>query len=125
MDRPGGHSAKNARQAGSSTTHGTSEGRSPMVRTTNPDCLALGCDWAWGAEPCICGQPHLFRICARCLVSDDPVCDADLNTPDQDADDGDGWVVCVTCSCVPCACRTGGPAFPDLDDNEVWPEVAA
>lgn len=41
----------------------------------NPDCLALGCDWNWGAQPCECGRPHIFRICTRCLRCDDPACD--------------------------------------------------
>ncbi len=56
-----------------------------MLRTENPDCLALGCDWDWGREPCGCGQSHVFRICARCLLCDDPVCDTDT-----DGGEGDG-----------------------------------
>jgi hypothetical protein len=47
-----------------------------MVRTTttNPDCAWLDHDWDWGVEQCRCGQPHTYRICARCLVADDPYC---------------------------------------------------
>lgn len=43
-----------------------------MVRTTNPDCRALGCDWDWGTDPtiCHCGIRHTYRICTRCLTPD-------------------------------------------------------
>jgi hypothetical protein len=75
MPRPGGHSAKNAHRVGFPTTHHAS-GEDQMLTITNPDCLAVGCDWDWGVEPCSCGRAHTFRICARCLVSDDPECDA-------------------------------------------------
>jgi len=75
VHRPGGPSGKNARQAGPSSTD-ESEGSAPMVSTTNPDCLALGCDWDWDSEWCVCGASRVFRICARCLVADDSVCEA-------------------------------------------------
>jgi len=57
-----------------------------MVRTDNPDCAWLGCDWDWGTEPCSCGRPHTFRICARCLTADDPEC----STTTEDGDAGSG-----------------------------------
>jgi hypothetical protein len=53
-----------------------------MVRTDNPDCAWLGCDWDWGTEPCSRGRAHTFRICARCLLTDDPACDATEITTD-------------------------------------------
>jgi hypothetical protein len=56
-------------------------------RTTNPDCLALGCDWDWGTQPCECGRPHTFRICAHCLLLDDPVCDAAEDAAEDDGDE--------------------------------------
>jgi hypothetical protein len=46
-----------------------------MLRTIDLDCLELGCDWDWGVEPCRCGARRTYRICARCLVAEDPVCD--------------------------------------------------
>jgi len=51
-------------------------------QTTNPDCLALGCDWDWGPGLCECGQWHTFRTCRRCQFSDDPVCAADEDHDD-------------------------------------------
>jgi hypothetical protein len=74
--RPGGPSAKNARQAGSPTHHVSSEGRLSMLRTTDPVCRDLGCDWAWDTEPCdACGWSHTYRVCGRCLTAgDDPQC---------------------------------------------------
>jgi len=74
--QPGGSTRQDRpRRAGSPNTHEAS-GENPMVRTDNPDCLWLGCDWDWGTEPCGCGRAHTFRICARCLTADDPVCPA-------------------------------------------------
>jgi len=53
-------------------------------QSANSDCLALGCDWDWGTGPCRrCGQWHTFRICRRCLFSDDPVCAADKDHHSQ------------------------------------------
>jgi hypothetical protein len=38
-------------------------------------CAELGeHDWDTGAQPCDCGVPHPFRICARCLLVDDTEC---------------------------------------------------
>lgn len=87
LSRPGGMSLDSLRRVGSPITHDAS-GEDPMLTITNPDCLALGCDWDWGMEPCGCGRPHTFRICARCLVSDDPECDTD--TDDAVGVDGAG-----------------------------------
>jgi hypothetical protein len=77
--RPGGMSLASLRRVGSPNTHHAS-GEDPMLTTTNPDCLALDHDWDWGVEPCPCGRPHTFRICARCLIVDDPACDATETT---------------------------------------------
>ena len=62
-----------------------------MVRTENPDCLALGCDWDWWTEPCTCGMSHTVRVCARCLTP--PVewfCDGGGCRAEQ-ADPGQAW----------------------------------
>jgi hypothetical protein len=71
-----------------------------MIRTENPDCLALGCDWDWWTESCTCGLSHTVRVCARCLTP--PVdwfygsdCRPDQADPDQadpgQADPGQAW----------------------------------
>ena len=61
------------------------DGHAEVHETTNPDCLALGCDWDWGTGLCQwCGQWHTFRTCRRCLFSDDPVCAVD-GDPDDSA----------------------------------------
>lgn len=83
-----------------------------MVRTLNPDCAWLGCDWDETTEPCVCGRPHTFRICARCLIPDDSEtarCSTGASTG------GDDWTVCPICSCVPCACLAGPLLFADED----------
>jgi hypothetical protein len=59
------------------------DGTAGIDQTTNPDCLALGCDWDWGTGRCACGQLHTFRTCRRCLFSDDPVCAADEDPDDS------------------------------------------
>ncbi len=75
--RPGGHSAKNAHRVGSPHTQQVSGKETVMVRTIASDlCSWYGCEWDWGVEPCGCGQPHTFRICVRCLYSDDVDCPA-------------------------------------------------
>jgi hypothetical protein len=41
------------------------------------ECAELG-EHEWddaGTEPCECGQPHPFRICARCLTPDTAGCE--------------------------------------------------
>jgi hypothetical protein len=58
------------------------DGIADVQQTTNPDCLALGCDWDWGPGLCGCGQWHTFRTCRRCRFSDDPVCAADEDHDD-------------------------------------------
>jgi hypothetical protein len=57
-------------------------GTAGVNQTSNPDCLALGCDWDWGTGLCQCGQTHTFRTCRRCQFSDDPVCAADRDHDD-------------------------------------------
>jgi len=44
-----------------------------MLRTINPDCLALGHDWSdWWTESCHrCERTHLVRVCDRCEVPED------------------------------------------------------
>lgn len=38
-------------------------------------CAELGQhDWDQAAQPCDCGRPHPFRICARCLTPDESQC---------------------------------------------------
>jgi hypothetical protein len=59
------------------------DGIARVQQTTNPDCLALGCDWDWGPGLCRCGQWHTFRTCRRCRFSDDPVCAADEGHDDS------------------------------------------
>lgn len=73
--RPGGTSLVSLRRVGSPNTHDRS-GEIPMVTTNDPDCVALGCDWDWDLEECRCGRRHTFRVCARCLTSDNT--DAEL-----------------------------------------------
>jgi hypothetical protein len=67
------------------STSGDAQGLDPITgvhQTTNPDCLALGCDWDWGPGLCECGQRHTFRTCRRCRFSDDPICAADEDHDD-------------------------------------------
>lgn len=50
-----------------------SEDRAALAR----ECAELGeHDWdAGGVQPCPCGRPHPFRICARCLTPDIGECE--------------------------------------------------
>lgn len=95
--RPGGLSLESLRRVGSPNTHEMS-GEHPMLRIPNPasvnagrlpdpDCAALGCEWDEGSAPCTCGQPHAFRLCARCLTPDTSQSErCPHTTDDQDGD---------------------------------------